>query len=101
MSVKDVIRLLEQVANRPRDKATLAALDAFLPTAGAKDCGRVIRKAKDLIKSRKVQAEGKLQTLKLVCRCMDSGNTHFVTCLIHRFLRRLIQFASHRKVHHM
>jgi len=53
MSVKDIVRLLEQVGTRPREKATLAALDTFLPTAGAQDCGRVVRKAKDLVQSRK------------------------------------------------
>lgn len=101
MSVKEVTRLFDQVATRPRDRATLGALDAFLSTASAKDCCRVVKKAKELLKSRKVLAEGKLQTLKLVCRCVDAGNSHFIACLVQRLLRRLLILASHRKVHHM
>jgi len=101
MSVKEITRLFDQVATRPHDKAALGALDAFLQTAGAKDCIQVVKKAKGLIKSRKVQAEGKLQTLKLLCRCVDAGNSHFTACVVQRFLRRLLIFASHRKVNYM
>lgn len=98
MSLKDVIQLFEQVATNPRGQAHLSPIDSFLRVASVKDCGKVVRKAKELIKSRKIQPEGKLQTLKLFSRCMDCDNCHFVTCVVHRFLRRLVIFASHRKV---
>ena len=93
MSVKDtVVRI---VTSQSQGEATTFAQS--MTTASEATARAVITQVKKLLKDRSIPPTGKLAALQLFHQCMGTGNEPFLLFAQKKILRRLGEFARHRK----
>lgn len=68
--------------------------------AGYSPCRSLIRNLKRLIKSRQYTPSVKLQALKILKACANTGNSCFLSCLAKKLASKFRAFADHFKNSH-